>query len=190
MFKLITFSRIKELNDHDLRNQISLIIIFYVQIAERGFLPESTVAYGPMAKPEVSASLCPRTNNSTYGPQNMKYYFYYMLLFRQFEDFNILFLVSNDSIRFYCPWKQGMSNVICDVFFLRWYSSKIREKTLKSMLQSIFHINTLCHVHVRISKKYLEIRARAFQKISLNFPHPSLLPSPMGTNMLQFTSMA
>ena len=56
------------------------------------FWPEGTVAYGPMAKPEVRAQLCPRAKNVTYCPQTIKYYFlihifYYMdLLLYGFMD--------------------------------------------------------------------------------------------------------
>ena len=35
----------------------------------------STVAHGPMAKPEIRTSLWPRAKNSMYGPQNIKYYY-------------------------------------------------------------------------------------------------------------------
>ena len=43
------------------------------------FCPRAKVAYRPMARPEVRASLCLRAKDSTYGPLNIKYYFYYML---------------------------------------------------------------------------------------------------------------
>ena len=58
------------------------IIIQHVLRAYVTFLPEDTVAYGPMAKPEVRAPLCPRAKKKiTYCPQTMKYYLYYMLLY-------------------------------------------------------------------------------------------------------------
>ena len=65
--------------------------------AIRDILPEGTVPYGPMAKPEIRASLCPRAKQSRIAlkPEILFYrmFLYNIKIHRRTSEMSVVFLI-------------------------------------------------------------------------------------------------